>query len=171
MARRKVKAWLLTRTNLPDLSATVYRDSDTKEYVVVYYEGRNKIGDSFHTDKDDAEGTANAELARMGKLFATKHVQKPPRTHGRLKNAASQEEINQFVKQHDAVTLYASGAYGRRPTVKDWEAGKDFMAVNPAVWEGGPYFSIRDVETIYGLGYTKIIFGGAEGFDVDLVMQ
>ncbi len=81
------------------------------------------------------------------------------------------EQVAEYVRQHDKDVLYASGAYGRKPTVKDWEAGKDFRAINPPVWEGGQYFSVRDVERIYALGYTRIIFGGSEGFNVELVMQ
>lgn len=89
----------------------------------------------------------------------------------RRKNAASQEEVNKFVADFDSETLYARGAYGRRPTVKDWQAGKDFEALNPERWKGGPYFSVRNAEQIYELGYRRIVFGGAEGFTVDLVMQ
>lgn len=86
-------------------------------------------------------------------------------------NPASQEEINKFVEDLDEVTLYASSAYGRRPSVKDWESGKDFKAIAPQRWVGGPYFSIRDAQRIYDLGYRKIIVGGHEGFDIDLVQQ
>lgn len=75
------------------------------------------------------------------------------------------------VAKTDSEVLYASSAYGRRPSAKDWQAGKDFMAINPPVWDGGPYFSIRDAERIYEWGYRKIIIGGVEGFDIELVMQ
>lgn len=97
------------------------------------------------------------------------------RTHAvkRRKNAVPpQEEINRYVAKMDREILYATGAYGRKPTVKDWRGGKDFMVVEAGpMWPGGTYFSIRDVEQIYGLGYRKIVFGGTEGFDVDLVME
>jgi hypothetical protein len=43
--------------------------------------------------------------------------------------------------------------------------------MNPPVWHGGPYFSIRDAERIYDLGYRQIVIGGHDGFTVDLVMQ
>jgi hypothetical protein len=93
-------------------------------------------------------------------------------TKRRRKNAVpSMEEIQSFVSAHDAVTLYARGAYGRRPSVKDWENGKDFEAINPDKWNGGPYFSVSNAQAIYDLGSRKIVFGGAEGFDVDLVMN
>ena len=67
--------------------------------------------------------------------------------------------------------LYAEGAYGRKPTVKDWESGRDFHAINPPIWKGTTYFSISEAEFIYSLGYKKIVFGGKEGFDVELVMR
>lgn len=67
--------------------------------------------------------------------------------------------------------LYAEGAYGRKPTIKDWEAGKDFHAINPPIWKGTTYFSISEAEFIYSLGYHHIIFGGDEGFEVELVMN
>lgn len=96
----------------------------------------------------------------------------------RKKNAspARLKQIDAEMKAHllkiDQEVLFADGAYGRKPTVKDWEGGKDFHAYHPTGdWVGGPYFSIRDAEKIYALGYRKIVFGGAEGFDVDLVMQ
>ena len=68
-------------------------------------------------------------------------------------------------------TLYATGAYGRKPTIKDWNDGKDFFAVNPPIWKGTEFFSISEAEFIYDLGYRKIVFGGKEGFDVELVMN
>jgi hypothetical protein len=68
-------------------------------------------------------------------------------------------------------TLYATGAYGRRPTIKDWKDGRDFFAVNPPIWKGTEFFSIGEAEFIYDLGYRKIVFGGKEGFDVELVMN
>ncbi len=67
--------------------------------------------------------------------------------------------------------LYAAGAYGRRPSPKDWAEGKDFYAIDPPVWKGTRYFSISEAEFIYGLGYRRIVFGGDEGFDVELVMN
>jgi len=181
MARRKIKTFVWTRTNHPDFSATIYRDSDTREYVVVYYEGRAKIGDSFHDDLDDAVGTANAELKRMGALFARKRMTpatSEASTYHRRKNAigdsedqASMRAMEKHLLAIDSSTLFADGAYGKMPTLADWEAGKDFVALDPPTWKGGRYFSIRDTATIHGLGYRKIVFGGAEGFDVDLVMQ
>lgn len=83
----------------------------------------------------------------------------------------TQAEVNEFVRKMNETTLFAAGAYGRTPKIKDWQNGKDFVALDPPKWEGGRYFSIRDVETIYNLGYRKIVFGGHEGFDVELVMQ
>lgn len=109
---------------------------------------------------------SEAEIREIKQSAAEWNMNKP-----RRKNAASQAEINKFVADMDEVTLYASAAYGRRPSIRDWQNGKDFFAVNPQRWNGGPYFSIRDVQRIYDLGYRKIIFGGAEGFDVELVMQ
>lgn len=91
----------------------------------------------------------------------------------RRRNAASQDEINAFVRNLEKTTLFAEGAYGRRPTIKDWNAGKDFRVLGDPgpQWVGGQYFSNRDAETIYDMGYRRIVFGGAEGFDVELVMR
>lgn len=89
----------------------------------------------------------------------------------RSKNPApTQEEIEAFIAQVDEVTLFAEPAYGRRPSMKDWEGGKDFRAYEPR-WKGGTYFSIRDAQLIYDSGYRKIIIGGTEGFDIDLVVR
>ena len=48
--------------------------------------------------------------------------------------------------------LIAVGAYGRDATETDWQAGKDFRI------QSGPYFSIRDCETIKRDGVSQIIF-------------
>lgn len=190
MSRRKINAFLWTRTNLPDLSATIYRDSDTRKFVVVYHEGREKIGDSFHTDKDDAEETANAELAAWGKMYATKRVvskrrgaaQKRAMVRLRSKNPEpgpagrkipAQSEIGAFIKELDRITLYAVPIGKVRVGVNAWEAGQVFQAVNPPRWTGSPFFRVSDAQRIYDMGYRKIIImgGAGETFDVDLVMQ
>lgn len=76
------------------------------------------------------------------------------------------------VARLDHEILYAMpSVYGRRTGPKDWEGGKDFIAMNPPVWHGGPYFSVRDAQRIYDLGYRQIVIGGHDGFTVDLVIQ
>ena len=54
--------------------------------------------------------------------------------------------------------LVAVGAYGREANESDWLAGKDFQI------QGGPYFSIRDLETIKNDGVTQIIFYNRQGY-------
>lgn len=54
--------------------------------------------------------------------------------------------------------LVAIGAYGREANEADWLAGKDFQI------QAGPYFSIRDLETIKADGVTQIIFYNRQGY-------
>ena len=54
--------------------------------------------------------------------------------------------------------LVAVGAYGREATEADWIAGKDFQI------KSGPYFSIRDCETIKQDGVSQIIFYNRRGY-------
>ena len=54
--------------------------------------------------------------------------------------------------------LIAVGAYGRDATETDWQAGKDFRI------QSGPYFSIRDCETIKRDGVSQIIFYNRQGY-------
>ena len=54
--------------------------------------------------------------------------------------------------------LVAVGAYGRDATETDWRAGKDFQI------KSGPYFSIRDCETIKRDGVSQIIFYNRQGY-------
>jgi hypothetical protein len=54
--------------------------------------------------------------------------------------------------------LVAVGAYGRDATEQDWQAGKDFQI------KSGPYFSIRDCETIKQDGVSQIIFYNRQGY-------
>ena len=54
--------------------------------------------------------------------------------------------------------LVAQGAYGRDATEQDWQAGKDFQI------KSGPYFSIRDCETIKQDGVSQIIFYNRQGY-------
>ena len=85
---------------------------------------------------------------------------------------AIDRDVSAHVARMDEEILYAMPSmYGRRTGPTDWEAGKDFIAMNPPVWHGGPYFSVRDAERIYELGYRQIVIGGHDGFTVDLVMQ
>lgn len=58
----------------------------------------------------------------------------------------------------DRSYLQALGAYGKEANEADWKAGKDFKILH------GPYFSIRDVETMKREGVTQIIFLNARGF-------
>ena len=58
----------------------------------------------------------------------------------------------------DCDYLVAVGAYGREACEADWLAGKDFQV------RGGPYFSIRDVETIKADGIVEIIFYNHRGY-------
>lgn len=51
------------------------------------------------------------------------------------------------------MTFYAKGAYGKLATLEDWVAGKDFQSCL-----SGQYFSIRDVETLKGMGVREIVF-------------
>ncbi len=186
MAHQKIKTYLWTRSNLPDLMATIYRDTDTDRYVVVYREGQAKIGDSFPPTLAIAKETANTELAYMGKRFATRRIitKNMPPLHAvgidnepmdcprsRQKNAVETRKTAATWETLASEVLFAEGAYGRKPTIEDWQDGKDFFALNPPIWKGGLYFSIGESDFIYGLGYRKIMFGGHEGFDVDLVME
>ncbi len=54
--------------------------------------------------------------------------------------------------------LVVTGAYGREPTLADWQAGKDFKI------KGGPYFSIRDLAQIKDYGTEQIVFLNNRGF-------
>lgn len=51
----------------PDNVAKVYKDSDTGEFVVKFWENGkyNKNADAFETDRDGAVGTANAVLKKL----------------------------------------------------------------------------------------------------------
>ena len=60
----------------------------------------------------------------------------------------------------DRSYIVAHGAYGRDTTEKDWAEGKDFKIV------GGPYFSIRDVQTMKDQGITLIDFVNERGYTV-----
>lgn len=51
------------------------------------------------------------------------------------------------------LTFYAQGAYGRKPTKEDWDAGKDFRS-----YATGQYFSNRDFGALRERGYTQILF-------------
>lgn len=69
--------------------------------------------------------------------------------------------------------LYATGAYGRKPTIADWTAGKDFRGepLPGEPWIGGPYFSRRDAGILREMGYTEIRFrepGTLIGFRINL---
>ena len=203
MARRKVKTYIWTRTNHPDIGMTVYRDTDPEVgYVVVYDERLNVLDGSFHTYPDVRTATAAGlrELTRLGKLYSRKNIPasmfmlgpngKPMRVRSSYTEAGRSpgpveraQMVESFMVQgksrrpnaslprgEDPMdVLYAEAAYGRAPTIEDWDAGKDFKATNPPIWKGGLYFSIRDVDYIHSLGYRRISIGGAEGFDVDLV--
>lgn len=127
------------------------------------------------TKRKAARELSEAEIAALRQSAAEwrqRAATAVPIKKRRRKNAVpSQEDVNQYVARMDSITVYAAGAYGRKPTVKDWKAGKDFMVVEGGPrWPGGTYFSIRDAEKLYGMGYRKIVFGGGEGFDVELVM-
>lgn len=164
--------------------ARAFRDSEWQEYRVKFYrngvyEGRES---DYHTDnKEDAVSTAEHFVRSENPGEYSVHVDMGEHVHegGRNSNPEvgpsgglidTQEEISKFVKRMDRETLYASAAYGRRPRITDWEKGLDFKAHNPR-WVGGPYFSIRDADRIYAEGYRRIVVGGGEGFDVDLVME
>lgn len=149
--------------------AKVYKDLDWNEYIVEFYkDGVHQSSADYHTlggtssDKADAVGTANDQLSRMGRMSNPKDWREGDK-EGMAKMRAHLDKI-------DAEVLFASGAYGRAPTLKDWQEGKDFKAYQPR-WAGGPYFSVRDVEAIYAAGYRTIVFGGHEGFNVELVVQ
>lgn len=155
--------------------AKVYRDAEWQEYRVRFYtDGVQQRNADYHTtDKDDAIATADTWVGSRRAAQAAGEF--ADASHVRAKNPKEfpdTKAMREYVRQHDAETLYASGAYGRKPSIKDWNAGKDFKAFNPGPnWVGGQYFSSRDAETLYGWGYRRIVFGGAEGFTVDLVMQ
>ena len=51
--------------------------------------------------------------------------------------------------------LFAYGAYGREAEISDWKNGLDFTIANQYC---GPYFSIRDLDTLRQTGYTEIQF-------------
>lgn len=114
---------------------------------------------AIHSDQGSARYSVHVD---MGKHV---HSENPRKRNG----VVLSEGRDRNVELTDV--LYAKGAYGRKPTVKDWEDGKDFEAVNPPIWKGTHYFSIGEAEFIYSLGYKRIVFGGNEGFDVELVMK
>ena len=60
----------------------------------------------------------------------------------------------------DRSMITVTGAYGREATEEDWKAGLDFWIVQ------GPYFSIRDVETLKGDGIDCINFINKHGYTV-----
>lgn len=57
--------------------------------------------------------------------------------------------------------LFATPAYSReystlKSLMADWNAGKDFAALDGGPWIGGPYFSIRDIKDLKNMGYRWI---------------
>ena len=54
--------------------------------------------------------------------------------------------------------IIATAAYGRQPTATDWLSGKDFKV------HSGPYFSIRDVDTLKADGIKQVQFIDRHGF-------
>lgn len=176
--------------------AKVYKDLDWDEYIVEFYvRGVHNPKADYHTlggsasDKADAISTAMAELNRIpnpaahsdqGPATYSVHVDMGGSVHSPARESNPKDwregdkegmaKMRAHLDKVDREVLFASGAYGRHPTLADWEGGKDFKAYQPR-WKGGPYFSIRDVDRIYAEGYRTIAFGGHEGFNVELVVQ
>ena len=178
MARRKIKSYLWTRTNHPDLSATIYKDSEfPNEWEVQYHEGRELIGKSYHDSLQSATSAGLYKLNELGKKFARKRVgkipmgSKPRRTNAVKPEAESMAEIRAHLDRLDQETLYATPINNKSSGIKAWERGEVFQAVNPAHWDGSPFFRNTDAERIHDMGYRKIIvMDTGNGFDVDLVM-
>lgn len=57
----------------------------------------------------------------------------------------------------------ATGAYGRKSNLKDWQEGKDFRILGTQT-----YFSIRDVQRLKDDGYTSIQFTDVQDFWIDI---
>lgn len=125
------------------------------------------------------EADARAARARRRRTLAKHRAERKVamEERGRKKNASPEDDaasmaaMRDHLEKIDSEILFAEGAYGRKPTVQDWKNGKDFVALRSDKFVDNMYFNIEDVEMIYDLGYRKIVFGGAEGFDIDLVMQ
>lgn len=63
--------------------------------------------------------------------------------------------LDDFLSRDRSIRLM--GAYGRETSPADWEAGKDFIIVQPGrVF--GPYCSIRDRKQMIRDGFSSIIF-------------
>lgn len=191
MARKFVKAVSLVSDDGPGYTAEVFKTSPGR-YVTEFRKGAGRVLHkevAEHQSDAWAIRTAVARLQQMkrkgnpdqGDARYSVHIDMGESVHaGERKDnpepgpaggpIATQEEVNEYVRKMDEETLFASAAYGRKPSVKDWESGKDFKAHGHR-WVGGPYFSIRDVDEIYRAGYRKIVVGGTEGFNVELVMQ
>lgn len=54
------------------------------------------------------------------------------------------------------MNLELSGAHGRRATIDDWKAGKDFKIENIELRFS--YCSIRDADKLKAEGYASVIF-------------
>ena len=62
------------------------------------------------------------------------------------------------------MTLYAHGAYGRKPVKADWESDLDFKI------SGGPYFSRRDADRLKADGYHSIKFYKLSNFVFEVML-
>lgn len=67
--------------------------------------------------------------------------------------------------EFDRRVVFAKGAYVREACAADWHGGKDFGIV------AGPYFSIRDCDTMRAEGIEQIVFLNLQGlaFTIKLV--
>ena len=52
---------------------------------------------------------------------------------------------------HGSLVCFITGAYGRKASLADWVAGKDFR-----MCDYGPYLSKRDIPSLKANGYTHI---------------
>lgn len=199
MSRKFIKSVMLETDDGRTYNAEIYKTSTRGSHGPMYrtelrkgVRGKVEVEDASHKNDNDAVRTAIARLKQMAGMQTTPAEMYTPLTAEELRTAKEElknlrkrknpgvpiarlkqidREMSAHVAKTDREVLYGMGAYGRQPSLADWQDGKDFEAYHPPTWIGGPYFSVRDVDRIYALGYRKIVFGGTEGFIIDLVLD